>query len=189
MIGPMFRYRLFSLLPRISLFGALSRDEVDFFVRPLRGQKVEADEILFREGDPPGDFYLLLEGEIALETKGARVTTLGEGDLFGAEAPIGIQQQSVTAVARTACVVLVIPPRSLHRLSKENPKLFGLLMINIARDFARQLELVRRKLAGRPRTPHRGRPSTSGRSLPFPPDRQNPPQPPSSWPRLGRPLW
>jgi CRP-like cAMP-binding protein len=185
----MLRYRLFSLLPRISLFGALSRDEVDLFVRPLRGQKVQANEILFREGDPPGDFYLLLEGEIDLETQGTRVTTLGEGELLGAEAPIGIQQQSVTAVARTACVVLVIPPRSLHRLSKENPGLFGLLMINIARDFARHLQMVHRKLAGRPRTPYRGRPRTPGRPLPLPPDRQNPPLPPSSWPRLGRPLW
>ena len=91
MMGPKLRYRLFSLLPRISLFGALSRRDVDFFVRPLRGQKVEANEVLFREGDSPGDFYLLLEGEIDLEVGGRKITTLGEGDLLGAEGPIGIQ--------------------------------------------------------------------------------------------------
>lgn len=189
MMGPMLRYRLFSLLPKISMFGALSRDDVDFFVRPLRGQKVEADEILFREGDSPGDFYLLLIGEIDLEVRGRKITTLGEGDLLGAEAPIGIQSHSLTAVARTACIVLVIPPRSLHRLSKENPTMFGMLMNNIARDFARRLSGMSLFAGSRPQAGSRTTPAGRGPSLPATGDAGFHYPITKPWPRLGRDLW
>lgn len=191
MIEPLFRYRLFSLLPRISLFGALRKTEVDLFTRRLRVQKLEAGEALFREGDSPRDFYLLLEGGIELRARGRRITSLQEGELLGTEGPIGIQAQSFTATAHKASAVLVIPPRSLHRLSKENPATFGLLMSNIARDFARRLHSLSRIVADRPRSalPGRPKPSRPAKPLPLPGDRGTGDPPPDSWPRLGRELW
>lgn len=159
MIQSHLRSHLFTLLPNISLFGAWREEDVDYFIRPLDGRRVEAGEILFQEGDLPSSFYLLLEGEINLEVGGGIITTLGEGDVLGAEAMIGIQRHAVTAIARTAGVVLVIPPRAIHRLSKYSSAVFGMMMFNLARDFARMLSRSRSREGGtrrpRRRTPVR----------------------------------
>lgn len=47
-----------------------------------------ADEIIFRQGDPANRFYLILEGTVALETRGASGTRtliqeIGAGDVLG----------------------------------------------------------------------------------------------------------
>jgi len=175
----MFRYRLFSLLPRISLFGALSRKDVDFFIRPLMVRKLEKGEVLLREGDAPGDFFLVLEGEVDLKIRGKQVTTLGEGDLIGADATVGIQQHSVTATARTVCLLMVIPPRAIHRLAKQRPDAFGMLMTNLARDLARRLQGMGRFVDAPRVAERRNRPT----------DRRHPDSTDRSWPKLGRDLW
>lgn len=139
MIDPIFRHKLLQMLPRISLFGAVQQSDVDAFIRPLHTAKFFRGETLFREGDPPGAFHLILEGRASLEIRGRNVASVGEGDVLGADALIGIHAHPMTAVARTSCVVVVIPPSAIHRLSRSNPGVFAMLMTNIARDFARRI--------------------------------------------------
>lgn len=143
MMGPIFRYRIFTLLPKISLLGALSLPDVTFFVRPLRTRRVSTGEVLFREGDAPGDFYVIIEGSFELRCRDQSITTVGEGELIGADAQIGIQRHLFTAVAQTDCVMLVVPARALYRMAREKPGAYGMLMGNIARDLARRLQLMR----------------------------------------------
>lgn len=139
MIGPIFRHRLLQMLPRISLFGAVQRSDVDAFIRPLHTAVFLGGETLFREGDPPGPLHLILKGRADLEIRGRTVATVGEGDLLGADALIGIHTHPMTAVARSRCVVVVITPSAIHRLARGNPGVFAMLMTNIARDFARRI--------------------------------------------------
>jgi CRP-like cAMP-binding protein len=71
--------------------------------------------------------------------RGRTVAIAAEGDLLGADAMIGIHAHPLTAVARDACVVLVIPASAIYRLARLKPRVFALLMTNIARDFARRI--------------------------------------------------
>lgn len=164
MMGPIFKYRVILLRPRIPLFGAMSRDDVDYFISPLSLRRIGPGEILTREGDPPRDFFLILEGEMDLNSGDVQVAKLGEGDLIGAEAPIGIQEHSFTAVAQTTCLVLVIPLSAVHRMSKGRPQGFSLLMNNIARDFARRLQSLVKMIGGSGQNGHPGR--SAGRERP-----------------------
>jgi CRP-like cAMP-binding protein len=162
MIGPTFRNRLLELLPRIPLFGAIPESDVEEFILPLGTAKFPCRESLFREGDPPGALHLILEGEATLTHRGRTVATVGEGDLLGADAMIGIHAHPLTAVTRTACVVLVIPASAIYRLSKLKPRVFAILMTNIARDFARRIrdmsQLVAPATVFSPNDPPNGKP-------------------------------
>ena len=144
---------------------------------------------LMSERDSPGDFHLILEGEIELSINDRRMTTVGEGDLLGADATVGIQNHSMTATANTACVLLVIPPRAIHRLAKQRPKVFGMLMNNIARDFARRLSGMSLFAGGRPQAGRRTTSVDRGPSLPPTGDAGFHYPVTKPWPRMGRDLW
>jgi CRP-like cAMP-binding protein len=147
MIGPIFRSKLLQSLPRVSLFGGIPRSDVDAFIRPLSTAKFHCGETLFREEDPPGAFYLILEGQATLEIRDRAVATVGQGELLGADALIGIHAQPMTAVSRSPCVVVVISPSAIHRLATLKPHVFAMLMTNIARDFARRIKQMSQLLA------------------------------------------
>jgi len=131
------RDKITELLPKTSLFGGVDSEEIDAFAKNLTEKSYSAGENIFEEGGSPGDSYLLLEGEIKLTVSGRRVAKFGPGTVFGVAAPIGIQKQVTTATADTDVVLAVIPKMTLYILSEENPKLFGKLMLNVARDLAR----------------------------------------------------
>lgn len=131
------RDKITELLPKTSLFGGVDSEEIDTFAKNLTEKSYSAGENIFEEGGSPGDSYLLLEGEIKLTVSERRVAKFGPGTVFGVAAPIGIQKQVTTATADTDVVLAVIPKMTLYLLSEENPKLFGKLMLNVARDLAR----------------------------------------------------
>ena len=126
------RDKITELLPKTSLFGGVDTEEIDTFARTLTERSYGAGEDIFQEGGSPGDSYLLLEGDIKLTVSGRRVAKFGPGTVFGVAAPIGIQKQVVTATADSEVVVA-----TFYLLSEENPKLFGKLILNVARDLAR----------------------------------------------------
>ncbi len=131
------RDKITELLPKTSLFGGVDSKEIDAFAKTLTEKRYSAGENIYEEGGSPGDSYLLLEGDIKLTVSDRMVAKFGPGTVFGVAAPIGIQKQVVTATADTDVVVAVIPKMTFYLLSEENPKLFGKLILNVARDLAR----------------------------------------------------
>ncbi len=137
------RDKITELLPKTSLFGGVDSEEIDAFAKTLTERSYSAGENIYEEGGSPGDSYLLLEGDIKLTVSDRRVAKFGPGTVFGVAAPIGIQKQVVTATADTDVVVAVIPKMTFYLLSEENPKLFGKLILNVARDLARAVSGMR----------------------------------------------
>ena len=62
------------------------------------------------------------------------------GECFGETAVIAIQQHTASALALEDCDLLVIPREKLFELHGTDPKLFGLLILNIAREACRRLK-------------------------------------------------
>jgi len=132
--------KIVELLPKTSLFGGVDRDDIDLFIETLAEKNYVKGENIFEEGDSPGDSYLLLEGEVNVTIAGRRLFKFGPGSVFGVASPIGIQKQIVTATANTDITLAVIPKKTLYLLEKNNPKLFGKIILNEARDLARALK-------------------------------------------------
>ena len=135
--------KIIELLPKTSLFGGVSREDVELFIESLGEKSYRVGENIFEEGESPGDSYLLLEGEVKLTVAGRRLFKFGPGSVFGVASPIGIQKQIVTATAHTDIVLAVIPKMTLYLLEKQNPRLFGKIILNEARDLARSLKAMK----------------------------------------------
>ena len=56
--------KIVNMLPQISFFGGADEEEVDQIMEYVDEVEAEAGSYIYREGDPPGDLYILLEGRM-----------------------------------------------------------------------------------------------------------------------------
>lgn len=143
MIEMSLRDKIQEILPSISIFGGVSKEEIDKFVENLSEKRYEKGSVIFEEGSSPSDSYLVISGEVILKISGRRVDKFGQGIIFGIDAPIGIQKQLTTAVAGTDLTIAVVPKMTLYKLAEENPQLFGKIILNMARDLARSIKSMK----------------------------------------------
>jgi len=138
--------RIFEILPKTSLFGGISEEEIEYFAMLMEEVRYKEGDVIFSEGEPPGDSYLILDGKVDFLMLGEKLGTVKDGKLFGVVAPLGIQKQLSTAIAKTDITLAVIPKMALLKIAEERQELFGKIMFNIARDLARNLILVKKIL-------------------------------------------
>ena len=137
------REKINDILPTISIFGGLDKELIDEFVNELSERQYKKGEIIFEEGGSPSDSYLVIDGKVKLTVSGRRVDKFGVGIMFGIDSPIGIQKQITTAIADTDLTLAVVPKMTLYNLSEKNPKLFGKIILNMARDLARSIKSMK----------------------------------------------
>lgn len=83
---------------------------------------LEQDEVLFRQGDPSGAFYVIESGSVVLTQvdeagKAVLREELGSGDHFGEGSLLNHRQRTTTATTMAAATVLVLDSRLFHRLT------------------------------------------------------------------------
>lgn len=137
------REKINDILPDISIFGGLDKQLIDDFVKELSEKQYKKGEIIFEEGGSPSDSYLVIDGKVKLTVSGRRVDKFGVGIIFGIDSPIGIQKQITTAIADTDLTLAIVPKMTLYNLSEKNPKLFGKIVLNMARDLARSIKSMK----------------------------------------------
>lgn len=137
------REKINDILPTISIFGGLDKELIDEFVNELSERQYKKGEIIFEEGGSPSDSYLVIDGEVKLTVSGRRVDKFGVGIMFGIDSPIGIQKQITTAIADSDLTLAIVPKMTLYNLSEKNPKLFGKIILNMARDLARSIKSMK----------------------------------------------
>jgi CRP/FNR family transcriptional regulator, cyclic AMP receptor protein len=83
-------------------------------------------EVIYRQGEPGTEAYLLEEGSVRLVKKvrgeGRSLSVLKPGDLFGESALIPDAPRSSTAIALGAGLARVLDPRTLPRLLGRDPQ-------------------------------------------------------------------
>lgn len=84
------------------LFAGLPSDTLEALVEHLALVSLDLGEHLFREGDPSDALYVIVEGEVSLQTEGpprTEISRLGPGSFLGEVALMTDQPRSVTASA------------------------------------------------------------------------------------------
>ncbi|MGF1552600.1 MAG: Crp/Fnr family transcriptional regulator [Paracoccaceae bacterium] len=108
-----------------------------------------AGDVIFREGDPALDVFLVLGGEvdITLRAEGrhgmAHVASLGAGEVFGEMSIVDRGPRSATAVAAGPTVCLRFPAERVLDLIRERPE----TTLEILRTLVTRLRAANRKLA------------------------------------------
>lgn len=137
---------------KISLFGALSDAQLHSILPRLKIVDKKAGDIIFQQGQLPCNVYIVLRGEVLM-----RVTRddgsianveYALGDCFGETAVIGIQSQLGEARALSDTALMVLSRSDLLDIANHDSEIFGILMMNIAREVSRRLHAAITTLPG-----------------------------------------
>lgn len=128
---------------KVSLFGALSDEQLEKVIPLLKTVSVDEGDIVFNQGQLPCNVYIVLSGEVIMRVSrddgscGKMIYNVG--DCFGETAVIGIQSQLGEARAMKDSILMVLSRSSLLDIANTDSEIFGILMMNVAREVSRRL--------------------------------------------------
>jgi CRP-like cAMP-binding protein len=117
-------------LGQLALFADLSPAQLEAIAHTHEEDVFAAGERVLRKGLSGGNFYVILEGEAAVELDGEQLAKLGRGDFFGEISALTGEPPTTDVVAVTILRCLVIPAQQLERLLLDRPQ-FALRMLRI----------------------------------------------------------
>ncbi len=95
------------------------------------GRSFEKDQVIFSEGDPCKEWFIINEGNVVLfkqeQNENIRLSTLGPGDFIGEPGDKALTRD-VSAVAATSCTLVAIDSDTFTRLINDNPPLAWKIM-------------------------------------------------------------
>jgi CRP-like cAMP-binding protein len=111
---------------------------VDFRILAGAGAPVrtfKAGEIIFQEGDPAEEFYVIKSGTVEIRLGNRLLDTLDEHSIFGEMALIDTAPRSATAVAATDATIVPVGEKQFLFLVSRTPH----FALNVMRVLARRL--------------------------------------------------
>ena len=103
---------------------------------PVREYK--AGEIIFKEGEPAAEFFVIQSGEVDIQFGNRLLGTLGDLDIFGEMALIDAAPRSATAVAKTDVKIVPVGEKQFLFLVSRTPH----FALNVMRTLARRLRMA-----------------------------------------------
>jgi len=102
----------------------MSNNEDDFSI--LTGPQVptrsfKAGDVIFREGDPATELFVIQQGQVAIQTNNRLLDTLGERTIFGEMALIDGKPRSASAVAATDVTLVPVSEKQFLFLVSQTP--------------------------------------------------------------------
>ena len=135
--------RVLPVLSRIALFGGLNEKQLYEVFHRLEHVQYREGEFIFHQGDEPSYIYIILSGRVRIvaDADGTplELIDLGAGQCIGETAVIGVQRHSAGAIAMEDTELIALSRETLLALFDTDKELFGLLMLNLAREAARRL--------------------------------------------------
>ena len=127
-------------LGQLALFADLTPAQLEAVAHTHDEDVFAAGERVLRKGLSGGNFYVILEGEAAVELDGRQLARLGRGDFFGEISALIGDAPTADVVAVTILRCLVIPGQQLERLLLDRPQLALRLLRMEARRLRNTLE-------------------------------------------------
>ena len=131
------------ILDQISIFGGLSEIQLYKIFKLLQRVHYAEQELIFHQGDQPTYIYVVISGRVRLvfdvEEHPLSKGEFGPGACFGETSVIGIQSHSASTLAVEPTELMVLSKQALMSLFEEDKELFGMLILNIAREASRRL--------------------------------------------------
>jgi CRP-like cAMP-binding protein len=111
-----------ALLRRLDFFDVFEADQLRLMLFAADRRMLRPNETLFTQGEPADDGYLVQSGLVALLSDANTVIEQARpGMLIGEYALLAPSERPVTAVAREASSVIVLPRKLIQRLLIEYP--------------------------------------------------------------------
>lgn len=120
-------------LKQAPLFAGLSRKQLGELAKVAEDVDVESGKVLCREGESGQEFFVIMDGEAEVTSKGKHVATCRVGEFFGEIALIERVPRTATVTAKTPLRFFVITSQSFLRLLDEQPDLERKVLRALAR--------------------------------------------------------
>jgi CRP-like cAMP-binding protein len=118
----------------------LTDAELEALAGLFRCRHIKRDEIIFREGEPSEELYIIAKGRVSvliysvsLPGKCEKIATLRDNEIFGEFAFIDGSPRSATVVAEEDTDLIFVDNVALFRFLDENEHIGYLIMRNIAK--------------------------------------------------------
>lgn len=104
------------MLGRVPLFGGCRPADLEEIGKLADEVDVAAGHVLMREGAIADEFFIVVDGSLAVERGGKAIAKLGPGDFVGEIGLVDGGPRSATVTAETATRLLVVGHREFHSL-------------------------------------------------------------------------
>jgi CRP-like cAMP-binding protein len=116
----------------------MSDAAIDFGILAGAGapaHEYKAGDIIFKEGDPGAEFFVIQSGKVDIQLGNRLLGTLGDHDIFGEMALIDPAPRSATAIAKTDVKLVPVGEKQFLFLVSRTPH----FALNVMRTLARRL--------------------------------------------------
>jgi CRP/FNR family cyclic AMP-dependent transcriptional regulator len=110
-------------LGRCPFFAELSRKELIELAKATEDLEVDAGKTLTRQGESGREFFVIVEGRVAVSKDGEEIRTLGPGDFFGEIALLEDRPRTATVTAQSPLRFFVLTRQSFRSLLAHQPEL------------------------------------------------------------------
>jgi CRP-like cAMP-binding protein len=105
-------------------------------------RKFTPGEIIFREGDPGNELFVIARGRVEIQSGNRLLETLGEGEIFGEMALIDDEPRSATVVALNEVTLAPVSEKQFLFLVRHTPYFALRVMRVLAERLRRQNKAV-----------------------------------------------
>ncbi|MGD9731855.1 MAG: Crp/Fnr family transcriptional regulator [Desulfamplus sp.] len=117
----------------------LTDEMLDKIISITNVLEVESREIIFNEGDPAEDFYLVKSGQVLLEQKLSKdvlvnVSSIEAGEAFGLSVLLNRDERSMAAICNQAATLFVIHRNDLLNLMEKDHTMGYMIMQHTAKE-------------------------------------------------------
>ncbi len=124
------------LLKRTALFAECTKADLIDVAISADEREAPTGDALTEEGRPGREFFVLVEGDVAVKRRGRKLADLGPGDWFGEIAILTHKPRTATVTANAPVRLLVISDRAFRRVVETRPR----IALNVLRSVAARLE-------------------------------------------------
>ena len=110
-------------LGRCPFFADLSRGELRALAKVTEDMEVEEGKSLTREGAAGSEFFVIVDGEVAVTKDGSEIRTMREGDFFGEISLLEDRPRTATVTAKTPLRFFVLTRQNFRTLLAQQPEL------------------------------------------------------------------
>jgi CRP/FNR family transcriptional regulator, cyclic AMP receptor protein len=133
---PLTKNEKVELLKRIPLFAGCTKAELIEIALSADEREAPEGDRLTEEAQRGGEFFILVEGAVAVRRGGRKLADLGPGDWFGEIAILTYRPRTATVMATSPVRLLVISDRTFRRVVETMPR----IALKVLRNVAERLE-------------------------------------------------
>ena len=133
-----------SLLEKSKLGTGMGNQELQTLASYCKPWLAGTEMVLFRQGDASDFLCLVCRGRVAVVREDGlhapkEIATVAPGQTVGEMAIIDREPRSATVVARTPVQLLLLDEKSFDLMAEEVPRLWGKILLRLARTLSKRL--------------------------------------------------